>query len=172
MTHSKLNSCDHKGPHSPMILIASLLLLASFNIAGQISKSDSVIFYSHPTMDSLLKANTSPGRLLGRSKENEAYLVVIRTAPGDVEIHELFDDVAIVRSGHAILRTGFKVTGHKESRTSPSREWLGGIIQDPIERKLSPGDFIVIPAMLPHQYIPIPGEKFTYWTIKVKRTKN
>ena len=88
-----------------------------------------------------------------------------------MEIHEQFDDVAIIRSGHAILRTGTKVSGSKESGNPGTREWSGGIIEEGKERALSAGDFVVIPAMLAHQYIPKSGEPFTYWTIKVLRAK-
>ena len=107
-------------------------------------------------------------RLLGRSDDGSPYLVVTRNKPGDVEIHEQYDDVAIVRSGRGVLKTGYEISGQKESGKEPSREWLGGTIRNAKERSLSPGDFIVIPAMMPHQYIPNNGETLTYWTIKVK----
>jgi mannose-6-phosphate isomerase-like protein (cupin superfamily) len=144
-----------------------------FNAYGQKSELDSITYYSVSQVDSLIQSGPPEklSRLLGRSKDNEAYLVVVRTKPGDVEIHEQFDDVAIVRSGHGVLRTGNKVKGQKESGNPGAREWIGGVIDDGNERKLSPGDFIVIPAMLPHQYIPNNGETLTYWTIKVRRAK-
>ena len=148
------------------------LLSLVVHVQGQMKSADSVTFYSHTKVDSMLNAKVSPervSRLLGRSKDNEPYLVIIRTKPGDVEIHEQFDDVAIIRSGHGTLKTGHQVKGQKESGKLPAREWLGGIIEDAKERSLSPGDFIVIPAMLAHQYIPQGGEPLTYWTIKVKR---
>jgi mannose-6-phosphate isomerase-like protein (cupin superfamily) len=88
-----------------------------------------------------------------------------------VEIHEQFDDVAIIRSGHGVLRTGSKVKGQKESGTPGAGEWIGGVIEDGSDRKLSPGDFIVVPATLAHQYIPSPGESLTYWIIKVRHPK-
>ena len=145
----------------------------AFNAYSQKSEVDSVVYFSVSQVDSLLQSGQQerPSRLLGQSKDNERYLVVVRTKPGDVEIHEQFDDVAIIRSGHGILRTGNKVKGQKESGNPGAREWVGGVIEGGSERKLSPGDFLVIPAMLAHQYIPNTGETFTYWTIKVRRTK-
>jgi mannose-6-phosphate isomerase-like protein (cupin superfamily) len=139
---------------------------------AQNSKSDSVIFFSQVQLDSALKSEVNPPRiwrLLGKSKENESYLIAVRTKPGDVEIHEQFDDVAFIRSGHGILRTGFQVTGNKVSGNAPAREWLGGVISNARERKVAPGDFIVIPAGLPHQYIPDSGDALDYITIKVRR---
>jgi mannose-6-phosphate isomerase-like protein (cupin superfamily) len=164
----------HKQVSSCIILILCSSLAMPFIVLGQKNTPDSVTFYSHSDVDSLLKSNISPervARLLGRSNDNEPYLVIIRTKPGNVEIHEQYDDVAIIRSGHGILKTGHDVTGQKESGQEPSREWLGGVIQDGKERSLSPGDFIVIPAMLGHQYIPHTGDSLTYWTIKVKSSK-
>jgi mannose-6-phosphate isomerase-like protein (cupin superfamily) len=158
-----------------VVLLLSVSLLVTTSVLGQKTKADSVTFYSHSQIDSLLSGKVptdgAPSVLLERSKDNERYLVLIRTKPGDVEVHELYDDVAIIRSGHGILKTGRTVQGHKESGKEPAREWHGGVIQNAIERSLSPGDFIVIPAMLAHQYIPNAGDKLTYWTIKVKRTK-
>ena len=94
------------------------------------------LFFS-TQVDSLLTKKTSGKafRLLGRSQDKERYLVVLRTKPGDVEIHEQFDDVAIIRSGHGILRTGTS-EGRKESGNPGAREWIGGIIEDGYERTL------------------------------------
>ncbi|HEX6892863.1 MAG TPA: hypothetical protein VF141_19275 [Chryseolinea sp.] len=156
------------------IIWACTLMVPSISHA-QKTGADSVIFFSKSQTDSIFNGKASTERalafLLGSSQDKEAYLVILRTKPGDVEIHEQFDDVAIVRSGYAMLKTGNKVSGHKESGSPGAREWAGGMIEDGKERSLSPGDFVVIPAMLAHQYIPKAGEPFTYWTIKVRRTK-
>lgn len=154
------------------LFIASISFLSSKLFAQQVS-SDTVIYYSFSAIDSMLiTKEVSPrllAKVLGRSADGENYLVGVRNKPGDVEIHEQFDDVAIIRSGHGVLRTGKNVRGHKESGKAGAREWLGGVIEDGQDRNLSPGDFIVVPAMLPHQYIPAPGESLSYWLIKVRR---
>lgn len=62
-----------------------------------------------------------------------------------------------------MLKTGYKVTGEiREEDEEPWRNWLGGVIQDKKEIELSPGDFIVIPAMTAHQYVPNSGDTLTY----------
>lgn len=150
-----------------------MALLSCHAATAQSNTADTVTYFSSSQIDSFLAtSNSSPrliGKVLGRSADNESYLVGVRTQPGDVEVHEQFDDVAIIRSGHGVLRTGKKVSGQKEG--SNAGEWIGGVIEDAQERNLSPGDFIVIPAMLGHQYIPNRGESLTYWTIKVKHIK-
>jgi len=154
------------------------LLLISITMGshsfGQMSKQDSVILFKPFQQDSLVSIKMTPervSRLLGKSTDGGSYFLITRITQGDVEIHEGWDDIAIVRSGHGILKTGKKLTGHKESGKAPTREWLGGVIQDGTERKLGPGDFIVIPALLAHQYIPVPGETFQYWVVKVKHAR-
>ena len=155
-----------------LIIVLGSCLIVPFASRAQ-KGADSVIYFSNAKVDSIFNGKASSERalafLLGRSQDKEGYLVILRTKPGDVEIHEQFDDVAIVRSGRAILKTGGKANGQKVSGAPGSREWVGGTIEGATERTLSPGDFIVIPAMLAHQYIPKTGEPFTYWTIKVRR---
>jgi mannose-6-phosphate isomerase-like protein (cupin superfamily) len=159
-------------------LFAVLVVLASlyipFRTNGQTSHPDSVICYTKEQQDSLLASPLSPERvwrLLGQSQEHAPYVIVIRTRPGEVEIHEQFDDVIIIRSGHGMLRSGLHAKDQRVSGTEPSREWRDGDIMDAKERKISPGDFIVIPAMTAHQFIPVTGDSLTYWTIKVRRTR-
>lgn len=145
-------------------------------------KKDSLTLYTKEEVDKAIKVNLDKAMKananyanaqLGLSKDHAPYLVVARTKPGMVEIHEQWDDVAIIRSGHGILKTGHQVTGEqKVTREVPDREWRGGLIQAAEERELGPGDFIIIPAMLGHQYIPTSGDTLTYWTIKVKRPSN
>ncbi|HCL83565.1 MAG TPA: hypothetical protein DIC22_06290 [Chitinophagaceae bacterium] len=126
-------------------------------------------------LDSVVKAKVEPPMaygILGFSKDSAPYMVTIRTAAGAVEMHELWDDVAIIRSGHGVLKTGNEVAGGRKEAGEHSGNWVGGVIQDVTERVLSPGDFVIIPALLAHQYIPNPGDSLTYWTFKVKRPKN
>jgi len=148
--------------------------------AGQNKAEDPVSFFTPDQISQLLRSdldsvgksgNSTPlaTHLLGESEEGSPYLLVIRTGPGSVEIHEQWDDVVIIRSGHGILKTGYHINGDKKE--SSSGNWVGGMIEGGKERLLSPGDFIVIPAMLAHQYIPSSGDSLTYWTIKVRRSK-
>lgn len=172
----------------PLIAVASLLACkpktdagkqnnSSFNVNDALKKktADTVFYYTSNQLDSIalnLIKNDTIGITLGKSVENEPYLLTVRTKPGFVEIHEQMDDIAIIRSGHATLRTGNQVSGTiRASGEEPSRNWLCDTIENATDQKLSPGDFIIIPAMTAHQYIPNSGDTLTYWTIKVKRSK-
>jgi mannose-6-phosphate isomerase-like protein (cupin superfamily) len=148
--------------------------------AGQNKTEDSVGFFSPAQIDHLLQSGLDSvvksgnstllaAQILGASGEGAPYLVVVRTGPGSVEVHEQWDDVVIMRSGHGILKTGYHVDGDRKE--SSSGDWVGGMIEGGKERSVSPGDFIIIPAMVAHQYIPHRGDSLTYWTIKVRRPK-
>ncbi len=149
-----------------------ILLLVFVTAPAQKLRPDSVIYYSKVQVDSAARSTRTPdkpGRLLAKSKEGESYMVVVRMKPGDVEVHEQFDDVTMIRSGSGVLRTGYKVRGNK---ASGPKEWLGGIIEDKRDRKIAAGDFFVVPAKLGHQYIPNPGDSLTYIVIKVRHHQN
>ena len=171
--------------------IALLILLISCNESKNNSNdtdhstSDKiqpgVFYYSGNQVDSILSvavADTAPiqnlgaGAILERGPGDEPYYISQRTTEGYVETHEQYDDVVVIRSGHGRLRTGRKVENKKLlNGEEPWRNWYGGQIIDYNERRISPGDFIVIPAMTGHQYIPDKNDTLTYWTIKMKRVK-
>jgi len=140
-----------------------------------------VLYYSNFQLDSVLKTavgdtatfqNLGAPTTLDKGEGGESYLIIKRTTDGYVELHEQWDDVVMIRSGHGVLRTGRKVTGNKLwNGEKPWRNWYGGQIQDIKENKLSPGDFLIIPAMTAHQYIPDRNDTLIYWTIKIKRKR-
>lgn len=151
---------------------------ASFDINVELRKkrSDSVTYYNHLRLDTIVNTlikNDSIGATLGNSSENAPYLMTVRTKTGFAEIHEQMDDIAIIRSGHGTLKTGHQVAGNiTSSCEEPWRNWFCDTIKSAADQKLSPGDFIIIPAMTAHQYIPDGGDTLTYWTIKVKHLRS
>lgn len=132
---------------------------------------DSILFSAFK--DTSSGQNLGEPRVIGQGQSGEQYYLIKRTSPGFVEMHQQWDDVAIIRSGHGILQTGQKVEGQmKLDSEAPSKNWHGGTIIDPTVRKIAPGDFIIIPAMTAHQYIPDANDSLTYWTIKIKRVND
>ena len=150
---------------------------SSFDINTELSRhsNDAVTYVQSLQEDSIvnqLLINDTTGTSLGASQDGEPYLFLARTKAGFVEIHEQMDDVAIIRSGHGTLKTGHEVTGKiNTTNAAPSRNWFCEAIKEATERRLAPGDFVIIPAMTAHQYVPDQGDTLTYWTIKVKRVK-
>ena len=146
----------------------------SFNLDAELLKrsSDTIVFFSHLQIDSVLDKmilNDTIATTLGKNQDNTPYLLLARIKPGAAEIHEQVDDVAIIRSGHGTLKCGHQVSGNiKTVDNAPWRNWFCDRIENATERKLSPGDFIIIPAMTAHQYVPDSGDTLIYLTIKVK----
>lgn len=137
------------------------------------------IYYNERQLDSIINTNfkdtaskQSLGnpQLLDKGQSGAEYYIIKRTVTGYVEVHESWDDVVVIRSGHGLLRTGKEVQGETEqSDKKPMRNWHGGVIVNANERRLNPGDFLIIPAMTAHQYIPDNNDSLTYWTIKINK---
>lgn len=89
-----------------------------------------------------------------------------RDSAGVHERHEGFTDIFVVQRGSATLRYGGTAEGEKA--TTPG-EWRGGTIRNGTETVLHPGDVVVIPAGIPHQLLPGPGEHFVYLSFKVAK---
>ena len=148
-----------------------------FDINADLKKfnSDSITSYHTARLDSIVNMlikKDSIGTALGQSQDSSLYLLTVRPKTGYVEVHEQFDDVAIIRSGNGTLKTGHQVGRMIRSEgAEPSRNWFCDSIKNATLQKLSPGDFIIIPAMTAHQYLPDSGDTLTYWTIKVKHLK-
>ena len=148
-----------------------------FDINSELKKfnGDSITSYRTVKLDSIVNMlikKDSIGTALGQSQDSSLYLLTVRPKMGYVEIHEQFDDVAIIRSGNGILRIGHQVGKMIRSEgVEPSRNWFCDSIKNATVQKVSPGDFIIIPAMTAHQYMPDSGDTLTYWTIKVKHLK-
>jgi uncharacterized RmlC-like cupin family protein len=89
-----------------------------------------------------------------------------READGKAELHEKKHDFFFVQSGNATLITGGAMIDDKPSG-SGNGEHGGSGIKGGTETPIGPGDIMHIPAGMPHQLKIKPGDKFTYFVIKV-----
>ncbi|MGB8474890.1 MAG: cupin domain-containing protein [Candidatus Acidiferrum sp.] len=96
---------------------------------------------------------------------NDTFLLVRREADGAPEWHETQVDVLFVQSGSATLLVGGKLLN---GQTIAPHEMRNGTIQGGVQRKLSPGDVVRIPAATPHQILLDGAQAFTYFVVKVK----
>ncbi len=90
--------------------------------------------------------------------------VSYRNANGEAELHQTKNDIFYVISGGCTLVTGGTVS---KPRTTQPHEIRGAAVTGGQKRKLSPGDFISIPAGIPHQMLLDPGTEITYAVVKV-----
>jgi mannose-6-phosphate isomerase-like protein (cupin superfamily) len=89
-----------------------------------------------------------------------------RDSSGIHERHEDFTDIFVIQRGSARLLYGGTADGEKS--TSPG-EWRGGTIRGGTQSEVHPGDIVVIPAGIPHQFLLTPGERMAYLSFKVAR---
>ena len=93
-----------------------------------------------------------------------SYVQARRVSSGVPEVHDRWIDVVMVQSGHAALVTGGRADG---SHVASPGEHRGGAIAGGTTRPIGPGDLVVIPAGIAHQYQLAPGDSVRYLTIKV-----
>jgi mannose-6-phosphate isomerase-like protein (cupin superfamily) len=100
--------------------------------------------------------------------EHHSWSLAHREKSGVVESHDTRTIVMIVQSGEATLVVGNDIVDAKN--TSPT-EVRGASIRNGIERKVSAGDVINMPAGLPHQFLLEPGKQITYIDVVVSTTE-
>lgn len=91
-----------------------------------------------------------------------------RVENGGLEVHDDWMDATYVQAGHATLLSGGRLTG--SSLRSPG-EHRGGTLTGGSTRQLKEGDFLFVPAGVPHQVLVARGDSIRYVTIKVPRAK-
>lgn len=96
--------------------------------------------------------------------EHHSWSLAHREKSGVVESHGTRTIVMIVQSGEATLVVGTDVV---DAKSSVPGEVRGASIRNGIERKISAGDIINMPAGLPHQFLLEPGKQITYIDIVV-----
>jgi mannose-6-phosphate isomerase-like protein (cupin superfamily) len=115
--------------------------------------------------DSLARGSTS-GHML-RAHGTYQYLQIRRGRSGVPEVHDRWTDVTTVQAGRATLLSGGRVSG---SHVETPGEHRGGTIAGGASRPVGPGDLMIIPAGIPHQYVIAPGDSLRYVTVKVLQT--
>ena len=90
--------------------------------------------------------------------------VLRRVKPGQVEVHTRETDTFHIVDGTATFVTGGTVVGQKEVRAN---QLTGTDIQGGQTHQLKKGDFITIPAGIPHWFKDVPSSGITYYMVKV-----
>lgn len=108
----------------------------------------------------------SSGRTIG-GHESVHYVQSRRVANGSPEVHDDWVDVTLVQAGRATLLVGGHLAG--AALSSPG-EHRGGTITGGTPHPLGPGDLLVVPSGIPHQYEINGGDSLIYLTIKVRAT--
>ena len=103
------------------------------------------------------------GGPLGTGSDHVAS-VLRRVKPGQVEVHVKETDIFYIVDGSATFVTGGTMVGGKETRPN---QMLGTDIQGGQTHQLKKGEFISIPAGIPHWFKDVPASGITYYMVKV-----
>jgi mannose-6-phosphate isomerase-like protein (cupin superfamily) len=125
-------------------------------------------FFSAAQLDALVAARPVAGMAANQLLNGPGSIVYIirRDKTGETEVHMAFNDIYVVKSGHAKITVGGQVTGNRE--TMPT-EWLGGDISGGTDYSLAPGDVLFIPAGVPHKTSVSPNDAITYVLVKTPK---
>jgi len=151
-----------------VVVLAATPALAQTTVRG--TPADKFIFLPHDTLAQQL-AKPAPGQTysIAVMNDHENYFVefVRRLDHGNaVEQHEHWIDQITIMSGHGTLTQGGTIVGAKQ--TGPG-EVRGDTLKGAVTQKLGPGDFVLIPAGLPHKFDAAPGTEMVYSVFKARQ---
>jgi quercetin dioxygenase-like cupin family protein len=130
--------------------------------AKGVTDASGVMYFSHDeTADALKESLVVDDEV---PKKNYRVAVYHRDKGGEVEIHKKDTDVFYIVEGSATFVTGGTITGGKE--TAPD-EIRVATMQGGVERRLSKGDVIIVPANVTHWYKEV-QQPITYFGVKVQ----
>jgi quercetin dioxygenase-like cupin family protein len=145
-----------------------LIALVLFTASATVQAADNSKVWSGGEMKSLGGKMAAKKEKVGTESlavySNYQMSLSYRNASGEAELHNTKNDIFYVVSGGCTLLTGGTVD--KPRTTAPS-EIRGSAVVGGQKRKLGPGDFISIPAGIPHQMLLDPGTEITYAVVKV-----
>jgi mannose-6-phosphate isomerase-like protein (cupin superfamily) len=149
--------------------VLSLALLLALPAAAQ--DAAKVVFVPAKQIDADI--HKAPANEMGESEINliertpdHAGILLRRTAPGKAEVHETETDVWYVIDGGADFVTGGSLIGGAQISPGQIR---GSGINGGEERRIAKGDFIRVPAGVPHWVKKIDGKEIVYIVLKFTR---
>ena len=151
--------------------ILAFVLLVVLSVATQ--DTAKVVFVPAKKIESDIRK--APANSIGESEidliertPTHAGILLRRTAPGKAEVHETEADVWWVIDGGAVVVTGGSVIGGAQTEAGEIR---GSGISGGEVHQIAKGDFIRIPAGVPHWLKKINGEELVYIVVKYAASK-
>lgn len=148
------------------LAVLGVVILAMLPTSAE--ESQKVVYFSAQQMENDIRK--APANNIGESEinliertPNQAGILLRRTMPGKAEVHEMQGDVWYVIDGGCTLVTGGSVMGGTQAGPGEIR---GSGIQGGEEHRLAKGDFIRVPAGVPHWIKKITGNEIVYIVVK------
>lgn len=153
----------------PLKTLLAFVLLAPWAVIHAQNRPSAVVRIAGNSIDSAFTSiAATPGEFLRElpigDKNSYQFVVLSRWVMGPAEVHDHWADIVFVRSGSATLRTGMRLIDRKPAEEG---EWRGTAISDQSEERAQPGDVLIIPAGVAHQWQPQRGAPFSYVVLKV-----
>jgi mannose-6-phosphate isomerase-like protein (cupin superfamily) len=155
--------------HTQTLLVSFIVLviggstLAAPDPSGIVHWTSTQLKAYEKTLAAKLGAGTAAVEQLGNFGNHSA-VVAHRQKNGRAEMHLVQADLFVVQTGEATLLLGGEIVDQRQS--SPT-EIGGSSLRGAIEKTLSAGDVVHIPAKTPHQMLIRSGQQVTYLAIKV-----
>lgn len=118
-----------------------------------------------PALEARARAQGGSASVKLATYPNHLTMVALRVKSGGAEVHAHYADIFYVVRGHATLVTNGKVL---DPENKGEGETIGAGLEGGSRQPLNPGDFVHIPAGVPHQLLLLKGGVFEYYVIKVK----
>jgi mannose-6-phosphate isomerase-like protein (cupin superfamily) len=140
-----------------MPLAACALMLAA-TLAAE--PGPAVVHLRAADVDAKMAAG-GPATLL--KADRYTVMMAERTKTGEAEVHAVDTDIIRVLAGTAVFVSGGTVV---EPKTTAPNETRGPSIQGGDERRLAPGDIVMVPKGVPHWFKAVDG-RVQYFVVKV-----
>jgi mannose-6-phosphate isomerase-like protein (cupin superfamily) len=116
-------------------------------------------------LESTAAANNGSAGVTLSKYPNHFTMLSLRKTNGGAEIHRRFADIFYIVRGQATLTTGGTIPDSKEVSEGEVR---GTAVKGGLQIPLQQGDFVHIPAGVPHQLVLPAGEELVYFVIKIQ----
>jgi mannose-6-phosphate isomerase-like protein (cupin superfamily) len=143
------------------LLLTSLLALAAMPALAQDARTGPVVVI--PAADIARRVNAAATSVTITTTDKYISLFSHRTVDGTPERHANWTDVMVVQQGEVTLTTGGTLSGNTVDANGESH---GGTLTGGITVVVHPGDYLQIPAGVPH-LMTNPRGDFHYFVTKV-----
>jgi mannose-6-phosphate isomerase-like protein (cupin superfamily) len=143
------------------LLLTSLLALAALPTLAQDAHTGPVVVI--PAADIVRQVNAAATSVTITTTDKYISLFSHRTVDGTPERHANWTDVMVVQQGEVTLTTGGTLSGNTVDANGESH---GGTLTGGITVVVRPGDYLQIPAGVPHLMTNPKGD-FHYFVTKV-----
>jgi hypothetical protein len=144
----------------PSLLLLALPLIAAAPVPFEHWSASALKAY-----DRKLAAKPQPATEELGSYPMHSAVMRRRATSSESELHQHAADWVVVQSGSATLLLGGSIPNG--NTTSPG-ELRGITISGGTRQRLTPGEFVHVPAGTPHQFLLEKGETITYFALKVQ----